>query len=390
MYPVNLINQISKSSYHLKQRMIHKINPKRCKFILLNRISSGEISEFKNLSTNIPENADSFTIVSIGKRDDEKYRKVITTFYTNKKILKRVTESTDSPKIVREYTTKGDIKNSNCRMRRIVQKVLNESIMKYETNLIEEQNIYILPIFNELKLQTRKNIINGNKISATVTEYPFNKKKKKIPHFLKKVLGLELELIDDIPRIIGTYEQGKVKFSDDDKYLPYRFMLDENQKLLGYTKELIREKNLSKLDIIVKISDNVGKNTAGYFCADTNMIEYAKNCDKNFVDTATHEIEHALQYKLIGRLGKSKSEYERNSRKFYGPIRTMKERGEAFKYYVAAEEYPKLKENENPMDNIDYVNNYLEIKAREAAKRAVEEYKQQGKEINDQFFFGLG
>ena len=386
-----------KSIYHLKQDILHKINPEKCKFVLLEKTQKINIDQYKTFSDNTPQNADSFTIVTIGKREDKNYKKKITTFYSDENVVERLFESTEGERIIREYEHRGhDVKDSNCRYRKIVQKKMVNGKPKFVTDLIEEMRTYKFQKQknkktgkNCLKLEIIKNIIDGNKISATITEYPFNgdRKTAKIPN-LRKIAGLEIELNESTPIITGTFETTNIKLPSNDKYLPYRFILDSKTKIKELTKHFIKEKNLDKLNIKVRVKDTIGKNTAGYFDEERNEIVYAMStCD--FVRTSAHEVEHAYQYCQIGRVGKGYSQYGRNSRKIYGPIDNLQESMEAHKYSIASINYPKLSDEEDLSKNMDYMNNYLEVKAREAGEKASKEYKEKGAEFNKQFFFGL-
>ena len=386
-----------KSIYHLKQDIIHKINPEKCKFVLLEKTQKINIDQYKTFSDNTPQNADSFTIVTIGKREDKNYKKKITTFYSDENVVERLFESTEGERIIREYEHRGqDVKDSNCRYRKIVQKKMVNGRPEFVTNLIEEMRTYISETKknkktgkNCLKLEIIKNIIDGNKISATITEYPFNGDRK-VPKIsnLRKIAGLEIELNESTPNITGTFETTNVKLPANDKYLPYRFILDTKTKIKELTKHFIKEKNLDKLNIKVRVEDTLGKNTAGYFDEERNEIVYAITAS-DIANTTAHEVEHAYQHCQIGRVGKGYSQYGRNSRKIYGPIDNLQESMEAHKYSIASINYPKLSDEEDFSKNMDYMNNYLEVKAREAGEKASKEYKYIGAEFNKQFFFGL-
>ena len=386
-----------KSIYHLKQDIIHKINPEKCKFVLLEKTPKINIQQYKTFSDNTPQNADSFTFVTIGMKDDKNFKKKITTFYSGENIVQRLFETSDGERIIREYEHLGqDVKGSNCKYRKIVQKKMADGRPEFVTNLIEEMRTYISETKknkkagkNCLKLEIIKNIIDGNKISATITEYPFNGDRK-VPKIsnLRKIAGLEIELNESTPNITGTFETTNVKLPANDKYLPYRFILDTKTKIKELTKHFIKEKNLDKLNIKVRVEDTLGNNTAGYFDEERNEIVYAMStCD--FARTSAHEVEHAYQYGQIGRVGKGYSQYGRNSRKIFGPIDNLQESMEAYKYSIASINYPKLSDEEDLSKNMDYMNNYLEVKAREAGERASKEYKEKGAEFNKQFFFGL-
>ena len=167
----------------------------------------------------------------------------------------------------------------------------------------------------KIKMQLFTNEIDGNSVNSTVTELPFSGKNNK---FVKrKILGLKMDFIDGIPVIRETFESANVKFPSNDKYLPYRFIIDDYIKLKSLTKHYINEKNLDKLNIKISVSDKISDNTAGYFSENLGAIVYNKNSNTNLVKLASHEVEHAYQYKQIGRIYKGNSKYCRDSRKLY-------------------------------------------------------------------------
>lgn len=380
---------IKTSLYKAKQGILHKINPERCNFVLLEKTKDINIAQYKKMSNNVPEGADIFTLVSIGKKNDSKYRKKITTFYKDKLIIQRLTETSDGERIIREYEYRGyDVKNSNTKSKKIVQKKFNPETSKFETNLIEEQKTYKSETTKKTKLQINKNGIDGDIINATITEFPFNKSGKHLSS-LKKIIGLKMKLGEGQPVIKETFETTNVKFPINDKFLPYRFIIDTHTRLIELTKHFIREKHLEKLGIRIDITDNIAKNTSGYFSELENRIAYNINGLGDLADLSAHEVEHAYQYCEIGRLGKGRSPYSRNSRKLFGRIDGLKENMEANKYAVAAEKYPNLTDEEDLSKNLEYKNNYLEVKAREAGQKAKEEYQKLGKELSEQFFFGV-
>lgn len=385
IYPKQIIHSI----YNFKQDILHKINPKKCNYILLEKTNDINISQYKKFSNNVPEDADTFTLISIGKRDDNKYRKKITTFYSGNNIIERFIETSNGEKIIRKYKHRGyDVKNSNCRYRKITQKRFSPDSSKFLTELVEEIRTYKSAKTENTKLEIIKNEVSGNKIIANITEYPFNGNKKNC-NLPRKILGITMEFDKYFPKITGTFETANVKFPQNDKFLPFRFIIDDKLKLRALTKFFIKEKGLGKLDIRINITDNMGENAAGDFSEIDNMISYNKKHIGNVVGLAAHEVEHAYQYRQIGRVGKGYSKYGRNSLKYYGKIDGIKESMEAHKYSVASLNYPKLKDNEDLSKNMDYINNYLEVKARESEKKAVNEYHELGKELNKQFFFGL-
>lgn len=386
---MNITASISRNLYHIKQNLLHKINPKKCNYVLLDKSAKENIKILKMLDCDVPEQADTFSMVKIGKKDNKSYEKNITTFYSNGKIIHRMIEDSEGNKIIREYENTGyDVKGGNSHGRIVLQKVLNKITGNLETNLIEKFTTYKFEKDGKIKLQISKNEINDNIVNATVTEYPLTGYKR---HFecLKKVLGLKLEMVNGFPYIRETFETPNVKFPSDDKYLPFRFILDPETKLKALTKLFIKEKDLDKLKISVELSGDIEQNTGGYFSEVEGKIAYNKFSYTPSVKLVSHEVEHAYQYRQIGRLGKGRSQYSKNSSDLYGKIENLDESMEAHKYAVAAENYPEIKSGEDLRKNPDYMNNYLEVKAREAEKKAGDEYYKMGKSINNQFFFGI-
>ena len=142
-----------------------------------------------------------------------------------------------------------DVKNSNCFARKIIQKVQDKVTSLFKTNLIKSIQTYRFERDGKLKMQISTNEINDNIINAKVTEFPLTGLK----FSKKKEIGLKLEFIEDLPFIRETFETANVKFSSNDKYLPFRFILDDNLKLKSLTRHFIKEKNLDKLNIKVTI-----------------------------------------------------------------------------------------------------------------------------------------
>lgn len=380
-----VIKQFKTSVYHFKQDILHSINPERCKYILLAKTNKSDISLFTDNSVKIPESADSFTFVDIGKRKDKNYRKKIFTFYEGDNIVARLIDATGANRILREYSDRGNLSHGHCKYRTLIHKEYNEGSFDFLTKFIEEQKAYKYKNSNKIVLQIHKNVYDGRIIHASITEYPSSGHKALRP----KSLGLDIELFYCEPVIRETYETTNVSFPVDDVYLPYRFILDKCIKLKTLTRFFIKEKCLDKLGIKVEVSDNIAKNSAGYFSESSGKIVYRENTACDLVGLVAHEVEHAYQYKQIGRLGKGCSDYEKNSRKYYGHIDGFNESMEANKYVVASENYPLLKDDEDLSKNMEYQNNYLEVKAREASEKAINDYTEKGRKLSSQFFFGI-
>ncbi len=385
---MSIYTSLRSNLYLAKQSILHRLNPKRCNYFLAQKTENLSAEPLKKVNLQVPSQADTYTVVTICKKNDKLYKKKITTYYTEGNIIKRMIEDSDGNNIIREYENSGiGLKKCTFFERKITNKVQNKASSLFETNLIKLIKGYRSEKDGKIKMQLFTNEIDGNSVNSTVTELPFSGKNNK---FVKrKILGLKMDFIDGIPVIRETFESANVKFPSNDKYLPYRFIIDDYIKLKSLTKHFINKKNLDKLNIKISVSDKISDNTAGYFSENLGAIVYNKNSNTNLVKLASHEVEHAYQYKQIGRIYKGNSKYCRDSRKLYGPIDGINESMEAHKYAVASEKYPNIDKSEDLSKNPEYVNNYLEVKAREAEDAAFDEYKSMGEDLNSQFFFGL-
>ena len=63
----------------VKRYIVHKLNHDKYKYILKIKTEKCSVSQLKSMGVSVPEGADTFTMVHIGKRDDSKYSKRITT-----------------------------------------------------------------------------------------------------------------------------------------------------------------------------------------------------------------------------------------------------------------------------------------------------------------------
>ena len=162
-----------------------------------------------------------------------------------------------------------------------------------------------------------------------------------------------------------------------DKFLKIRLLNPKSfEGLIAYTKSLLAEKGLKSLNIkIHPYSNKVSSYVYGYFSSPESEICYGKRLlnetSEEVIDTVAHEVEHAYQYALIGRLGKGNTSYENEALKKLGEIPKEK-RAEAIDYAIAKERYQQF----SKIGNAEYHNNLLEIRAADAGKDAAMEYKE--------------
>lgn len=385
---LNKITSNIKSARHtlseIRKDTIHKCFPDKYKYVLLEKAENMNVKN-SAYSLSAPEGAETVSVVTIGKRGTDTLYKTITAYFDKNKKLLRKQISGNGINIRRNYETTG---NNVAKLRKIVTEKFNDDVCAFEPVQIEEQKTYKLTDRknSSTKLTLFKNVIDGDVIHSTITEYPFNG--HGALRYLRKTLGLDLEFRKDIPYIVSTFETSNAKFPVSDRFLPFRFILDEKKKLHSMTKFLLKEKGLEKLNTEVYFSDKVGKHTAGYFDDTTNEIVYNPEAKSHVADLSAHEVEHAYQYSQIGRIDKGYTQYARKAKKLYGGIIDDKSRLEAHKYAVAAQNYPKMNNDDKPSEIPGYTNNYLEVKAREAAQKVKNEYDEGAKFLREQFTLG--
>ena len=71
-----------------------------------------------------------------------------------------------------------------------------------------------------------------------------------------------------------------------------------------------------------------------------------------------------------------------------GAVGDPAEKQQALKYFVAAEKYPNIDSKGSLMQDVDYVNNFLECDANKEAQKVYDDYKKSGEFLSNQFCFG--
>ena len=108
------------------------------------------------------------------------------------------------------------------------------------------------------------------------------------------------------------------------------------------------------------------------------------------INIAAHEGDHAKRFAIIGQLGKRRSPYEMKAEKVLREIVNYEERQKGYEYLTASEKYPRLTDKEDLTQNMDYMNNELEVLAREEEKAVREYYNIGRKKMQKQFRYIAG
>ena len=368
-------------------------------YILLKKISESPIGKFPKDSWTVPEEAKTFNFVEIGKRADPAYNCEIVSFYDKDgNIIQRYQKGTDIPRKSRKHTydfmlTK-DKESLNIRRIKTTE-YLNDGKGDYNWQHVSDEDQFVNTNYNvkkgthcAKKVQINKTLYgkcdDGDNISVTMTEYPTTLGLE--PKSAKKMMGVDMVMKDGIPYIYGTNQTLNVKFPTDDDFLAFRF-LQPQAKQEALAKYFLKQKGLDKANvtIITSVSD-VAENSSACFRPDAGII-FFKDVPRytSPADTAAHEVEHAYQHSQIGRLTSGRTDYEKRCHALFKPIVDKKEESEAFEYLCASESYPILTKNEDLVLNKDYMENYMEIKAREAGEKADEKYRKGRDFLMNQF-----
>lgn len=208
----------------------------------------------------------------------------------------------------------------------------------------------------------------------------------------KQVLTGTLTKNNNTVSLSNVSKSDNLNLDLEDEFLLYRF-LDPRTKdgQIYISKDLIKKKGISKLKLnIFPNSNNVSTNSSGQFSLENRSIEYSPNLQTTTSEKAigviAHEIEHAYQYSLIGRIGKGHTSYETDALQKYGFLGGYENIVKANKYAIARDNYPRLKDNEDLSKNPKYLNNLLEKDAEKAAKEIIQKYK---KNITNYNFFEM-
>lgn len=372
---------------------------RKSQYVLLQKTEKLPIEAYTEGQFTIPENAVSYTLVTIGKKKDPEFKRQVITFYDKSYMIQRGIQGTNYPTKIRNYDELWKIENGTAgpftRKRNITTKQMNPKTKELELIQEEEQFVhtdisswnYVYPSGFRRKLHINKNVhdtVDGEKIvHSTVTEYPATHNLN--PEDKKKILSADISFNDGIPEVKQINQETNIQPPTGDTFMPYRLLVGE-QKEISLAREYLKRRGLDKLKIDVRFShEEVPKNAEAIFDCDKSAVIFKKVTKGSPAEVAAHEGEHAFQYSLCGRLGKNHTQYGLMCQRELPPVTDMKELKEGFKYVIASEKYPKTSPEENLKENPEYWYNELEVGARKKAKQMKELYNK-GKELWNKLF----
>lgn len=377
-------------------------------YTLLTKIDKTTINEKtkKMLSysvKNLPEDSVSFSYVKVGKRSDSSFSREIISFFDKSGNKTSIFRENGYNVKKRVYTLLNDFISTTKKIeesvyvknqpkKKFYPKVYN-SIGKWQKKSVEIQNMETYKLTDisgnkkeTNKVLTKKIIYDQTEKTETqkiiFTNYPLNHGFQ--PKSGKKSAIAEVTKQDGNIFLSNVKTEGPLELDLSDEFLLYRFVdprTEDGAKSL--TKQLLKQKGLTPLDIKVNVVD-IDTNSIGSFSHIDRQIDYYRKFItgqiRESINTIGHEVQHAYQHAQIGRLGAGNTKYETDALMNFGPIKNINEIMEATKYKLAKESYPvKNKNADNPL----YWDNYLEVNAREAGENLKKLYETNS---NNEFF----
>ncbi len=344
---------------------------------------------------NMTNNAATYSIARLCKSGDKSWSKEIITFFDNsKRIIQRyfLTNGVNEKMSVYEYPD--GVTRVVTSKKFIAPDKDNEIYTSSVKNVLgrwvdfkqEVQKIFKPPcassngkFFPKVYIKTTEyeNPISGNMRKITFIDYPV---KAASASGLKRVISGRMTNNNGVINLFDVKKSDNLDLSLDDEFLKFRFAGVRNDEgLEALTKYFLNKRGLAPLKVCVAPSSiSLDKRDLGWFSLGDRTIRFTqelKNRPSLFsVNTSAHEVEHAFQYSMIGRLGKGRSSYETEALLKQGDLDLEGVR-EALKYVTARDNYPRDLSAESLRHNSEYMKkNYMERKAREAGKAAEEAF----------------
>lgn len=359
----------------------------------------------KNQYWQVPKDSVTFSHVVIGKKSDTSYTKEVMSFFdeNQKPIAKMYRENGVFTKL-RRYFYDGNkriIECSNFDISRIDEGITEKNFLNlggiWKKQSKEIQKIKEFPIMaveESAKQRTAKQLFSqkieyldeNNTRRITYTQHPlnmgFNSKGKK-----KKFISGVIKNEEYNVSLSDIKQSDNLHLNTTDEFLTFRFLNPHTEEgIIALTKEFLRRNCLEKMNIrIIPNCNRVKTHSEGFFSASKSEICYAKGLLSKYVlhivDTVAHEVEHAWQHWMIGRIGRGKTAYETRAMELFGFL-PQQHLEEANKLAIAREKYPIIKDGETFSKNPAYKNNYMEVQANEAGKYAAIDYSQDTENFN--------
>lgn len=324
--------------------------------------------------------------VTVGKRKDKDYYREIVSYYDDyDQIIMRTQSGNNIPRTKRTYTYSSGYTNDNKPVD-IREVHTTQYIPAYEganqgrwAPVCNEQQY----VRNNIELSKKKKVVNAKKLHITRTDYSTNGNRNITlteypmvygfePKSAKKEMkiGLNFKFGEKIPTITDLSGSKNVELPQNDEFLKFRFLVGE-EKQEALAKYFLEKKGLANAKVGVGTKKTHDTSNAE-FDPEWGWIWFNKIV-REPAKTAAHEVEHAWQHSIIGRAF-AQTPYEQRCRDIYGPLDTIELQIEAQRLAQAKAIYPSDTRTADGELKPEYLNNYFEVKAREAGEKAKEAY----------------
>lgn len=344
----------------------------------------------KSVLQDYPTNTIYFSIIKTRKRNTPDDYQEITSFYNEQKqLLKRYIIKSKEKPLIKEYKYDTSLLNCENETTRLVHtRKVTTSDLK---NKLKEEEFFVINYFDKYNKTENK---YGQKLTTiikeyltqqykkcirtTITEYPMTQKLE--PQNTKKILGITIEL-PHFPffknaKIIDTTQTTNTKFPNNDEFIISRFLTGED-KCKQLTEYYLQKTNNDNVGMLVFVDKKKVSDDAIAVCKfDYREIDWGEVPKYTQVsNVARHEVEHVSQHvmseEFLKRTSSPNIKYNDNFNYIEGE-----------KITNAIQNYPA---KTNPYYKKLYEENYLEIKANQAAQIAEKEYRNEQKFFFEEF-----
>jgi hypothetical protein len=372
-----------------------KILPKQKPFILLSKKLGLSIDTQRFLPDRIGlSDAKTVDVVVIASSSNLEQKKIITSFRdAQQRLVERVQEFIGyaKPENHRTYTYLSNYGNDDL-TGRLVRTFNDLSPVKsyhaWSKASSEKQFVKRNDNGDVSKLTIAKVVTDGNLIGQvknethSLTEYYVPKVygKNKKPN---KFIEFETQKDDlGIPHITSSKMSRDVRFPQNDKYLAMR-MYDSSDINVPIIRSALKENGLGSINIEINGNIRTKSGYKGEFDPKKGSINYSyKESEKSDkINTAYHESKHALQYAIMSATGDlSGSRFMEECAKKCSSVITPDIRKISQNYLNAHNNYTP-----SHIDYKAYLNNPLEVEARSAGRKGLDNYIDNGVELSIQF-----
>lgn len=333
-----------------------------------------------------PENAVRAKRVTIGKNNDENYYREIISYYDKEnRIIERAQSGSDIGRLKRTYTYSSGYTIDNLPVNIRQVHTTKQGAINGRWRSIRDEQQYV---YSQHRITPSKKVVDAKKLhitrtdystngslgrDITLTEYPMTHGIE--PKSAKKLMNIGLIFAPENKMPSITYMSGSknIKLPLNDEFLRFRFLVNE-EKQEALAKYYLSKNGLLETNVGVGTDKTMVPDDSNALFDDYNGWIWFGRIVEEPVRTAAHEAEHALHHAIMGRAF-GRTPYEQKCRNLYGPLDTRELQEEAQRLAQANAIYPAESRTPDGKIKKEYWDNYLEVTARKAGKKAQEAYE---------------